>query len=93
MKERAAINAKITNLRQQCWQLLRSLACTTQQAPTTPNIVGPNNAVTSCVRLHGTTTMLALVASVCMEPQQRWHLLRPFAWPFNESLCLVVFCN
>ena len=30
--------------------------------PTTPNIVGPNNVVTCCVRLHGTTTMLALVA-------------------------------
>ena len=27
-----------------------------------PNIVGPNNVVTCCVRLHGTTTMLALVA-------------------------------
>ena len=30
--------------------------------PTIPNIVGPNNVVTCCVRLHGTTTMLALVA-------------------------------
>ena len=30
--------------------------------PTTPNIVGPNNVVTCCIRLHGTTTMLALVA-------------------------------
>ena len=27
-----------------------------------PIIVGPNNVVTCCVRLHGTTTMLALVA-------------------------------
>ena len=27
-----------------------------------PNIIGPNNVVTCCVRLHGTTTMLALVA-------------------------------
>ena len=26
--------------RQQRWQLLRSFACTTQQVPTTPNIVG-----------------------------------------------------
>ena len=36
--ERAVIKAKITTLRQQCWQLLRSFACTTQQLPTTPNI-------------------------------------------------------
>ena len=50
--ESAAIKAKITTLRQQCWQLLRSFACTTQQVPTTPNIVGPNNVVTCCVRLH-----------------------------------------
>ena len=27
-----------------------------------PNIVGLNNVVTCCIRLHGTTTMLALVA-------------------------------
>ena len=26
-----------------------------------PNIVGPNNVVTCCVRLHGITTLLALV--------------------------------
>ena len=32
---------------QQIWQLLRSFACTTQQVPTTPNVV------TFCVRLHG----------------------------------------
>ena len=50
--ERAVIKAKITTLRQQCWQLLRSFACTTQQVPTTPKIVGPNNVVTCCVRLH-----------------------------------------
>ena len=30
--------------------------------PTTPNIIGPNNVVTCCVRLHGTATILALVA-------------------------------
>ena len=38
--ERAVINlikAKITTLRQQCWQLLRSFACTTQQVPACPN--------------------------------------------------------
>ena len=29
--EKAVIKAKITTLRQQCWQLLRSFACTTQQ--------------------------------------------------------------
>ena len=53
--ERAVIKAKITtlSLRQQCWQVLRSFACTTQQVPTTPNIVGPNNVVTCCVRFHG----------------------------------------
>ena len=26
--------------RQQCWQLLHLFVCTTQQVPTTPNIVG-----------------------------------------------------
>ena len=31
-----------------------------------PNIVGANNVVTCCVRLHGTTTMLALVATCCV---------------------------
>ena len=51
--ERAVIKATITTLRQQCWQLLRSFACTTQQVPTTPNIVGPNNVVICCVHLHG----------------------------------------
>ena len=35
--ERAVIKAKITNLRQQCWQLLRSFSCTTQQVPTSAN--------------------------------------------------------
>ena len=39
--ERAVIKAKITSLRQQRWQLLRSFACTTQQVSTTPNVVGP----------------------------------------------------
>ena len=34
--------------------------------PTTPNVVGPNNVVTCCVRLHGTTTMLALVGTCCV---------------------------
>ena len=29
--------------------------------PTTPNIAGPNNVVICCVRLRGTTTMLAFV--------------------------------
>ena len=51
--ERVVIKVKITTLRQQCWQLLRSFVCTTQQVPTTPKIVGPNNVVTCCVRLHG----------------------------------------
>ena len=52
--KRAVIKAKIiTTLRQQCWQSLRSFACTTQQMPTTPNIFGPNNTMTCCVRLHG----------------------------------------
>ena len=46
-----------------------------------PNIVGPNNVVTCCVRLHGTTTMLALVAyslkpvkrlSPCKRTQHCW---------------------
>ena len=32
--ERAVIKAKISTLRQQCWQLLRSFACTTQQVST-----------------------------------------------------------
>ena len=36
----------------QCWQLLRSFTCTTQQVPTTPNIA----------RL----TMLSHITSVCM---------------------------
>ena len=35
--------------------------------PTTPNIVGPNSVVTCCVRLHGTTTMLALVGTCCVQ--------------------------
>ena len=48
--ERAAIKAQITTLRQQCWQFLHSLACTTQQVPTTTSIVGPNNVGTCCVR-------------------------------------------
>ena len=47
--ERAIIiKAKITSLRQQRWQLLRSFACTTQQVPRSAN-----NFVTCCVRLHG----------------------------------------
>ena len=43
---------------QQCWQLLRSLACTTQQVPTSANNsqhCWDNNAVTCCDRLHGRT--------------------------------------
>ena len=51
--ETAVIKAKTTTSRQRCWQLLRSFACTTQQVPTTPNIVWPNNVVTCCIRLHG----------------------------------------
>ena len=36
--------------------------CTLKAHANGPNIVGANNVVTCCVRLHGTTTMLALVA-------------------------------
>ena len=63
----------LANNTQQCWELLALVAtvcrglkgpCKRTQPcwPTTPNIVGPNNVVTCCARLHGTTTMLALVA-------------------------------
>ena len=51
--ERAVIKAKIKTLCQHCWQVLCSFTCTTQQVPETPNIVGHNNVVTCCVRLHG----------------------------------------
>ena len=51
--ERAVIKGKITTLRQQCWQVLGSFACTTHKVPTIPNTVGPNNVGTCCVRLHG----------------------------------------
>ena len=44
-----SVKAQACKRTQHCW-------------PTTPNIVGPNNVVTCCVRLHGITTMLALVA-------------------------------
>ena len=55
--ERDVIKAKITTLRQQYWQVLRSFACTTQQVPTTPNIVGLDKVVTCCVRLHGSLAL------------------------------------
>ena len=32
-----------------------------------PNIVGPNNVVACCVRLHGATTMMALVGTCCVQ--------------------------
>ena len=51
--ERVVIKAKITTLGQQCWQVLCSFAFTTQQVPTIPNIVEPNNVGTCCIRLHG----------------------------------------
>ena len=38
--------------------------------PKTPNIVGPNNVVTCCVRLYGTITMLAVVA-YSLKPVKR----------------------
>ena len=41
-EERITVPECIASLddRQQCWQLLRSFACTTQKVPTTPNIDG-----------------------------------------------------
>ena len=45
-----------------CWHLLRPFAWAFKAHTNGPNIVGSNNVVTCCVRLHGTTTMLALVA-------------------------------
>ena len=58
--ERAVIKAKITTLRQQCWQLLqlRSFACTTQQVPTSANnsqhcwAEQCSDVVTCCVRCN-----------------------------------------
>ena len=54
--------------------------------PRTPNIVGPNNVVTCCVRLYGTTTMLALVA-YSLKPVK---LLGPYkrtqhCWPTTPN--------
>ena len=51
--ERAVIKAKITTLRQQCWQFVCMHNATSANVTTTPTIVGPNNVVTCCVRLHG----------------------------------------
>ena len=59
------------------WTRCSLLANNTQHCwPTTPNIVGPNNVVTCCVHLHGTTTMLALVA-FSLKPVK---LLGPRKW-------------
>ena len=50
-----------------CQHCYGSMVPRTQHCwPTTPNIVGPNNVVTCCFRLHGTTTMLALVGTCCV---------------------------
>ena len=87
----------LANNTQQCWELLALVATVcrglngpckrTQHCwPTTPNIVGPNNVVTCCVRLHGTTTMLALVA-YSLKPVK---LLGPYkrtqhCWPTTRN--------
>ena len=49
-----------------CWHLLRLFAWAIKAHANGANIVGPNNAVTCCVRLHGTTTMLVLVGTCCV---------------------------
>ena len=55
----------LANKTQHCWELLALVASVCMGLKTNANgrnVVGPNTAVTCCVRLHGTTTMLALVA-------------------------------
>ena len=47
--------------------VLRPMQRTQHCWPTTSNIVGPDNVVTCCVRLHGSTTMLVLVGTCCVE--------------------------
>ena len=47
------------------------------------NIVGPNNVVTCCVRLHGTTTMLALVA----------YSLKPVKLLAQQVSTFLLFCD
>ena len=56
---------------QQCWQLLRSFACTTQQMPTSANNsqhCWTNNVVTCCVRfcksLQGVTQQVKLIGTL-----------------------------
>ena len=64
--ERAVIRAKITILRQQCWQLLRSFACTTQQVP-----ISANNSQHCWVRLHGPLRN----SLFCVDNIRRIHIL------------------
>ena len=64
--ERAVIRAKITILRQQCWQFLRSFACTTQQVPTSAN-----NSQHCWVRLHGPLRN----SLFCVDNIRRIHIL------------------
>ena len=51
--------------------------------PTTLNIVGPDNVVTCFVRLHGTTTMLALVA----------YSLKPIKLLAQQVPTFLLFCD
>ena len=51
--------------------------------PTTRNIAGPNNVVTCCIRLHGTTIMLALVA----------YSLKPVKLLAQQVQTFLLFCD
>ena len=80
---------------QQCWVLLASnvgSVCMSLKAHANgPNIVGPNNVVTCCVRLHGTTTMLALVAYSLKQVKPLGPCKRTqYCWPTtpnNAGIC------
>ena len=48
-----------------------------------PNTVGPNNVVTCCIRLHGSTTMLALVA----------YSLKPVKLLAQQVPTFLLFCD
>ena len=55
------VYAASANKCQHCCGSMHTDATSLRAHANGPNIIGPNNVVTCCVRLHGTTTMLALV--------------------------------
>ena len=80
---------KMMTLRQQCWQVLCSIACTTQQkCQQLPSLMGPTSDETCCVRLHG---ILVTVTQLDHVITYNWCKINHENLSFIKKICSTFF--